>query len=188
MPAPTSPPCFVWLDLEMTGLDPDESVIIEIGVIITGPDLVPKAEMERVIWQPDEALSRMEPVVKEMHTRNGLLKKVRESSTSLRVAEREISELVMKHCGMNEGILCGNSIHTDRRFLIRYMPMLERFLHYRMVDVTSLKVLTKAWFPDIGEPRKGASGHTALADLRASITELSYYRDTFFRAMPGRLD
>jgi oligoribonuclease len=185
MPAPTSPPCFVWLDLEMTGLDPDESVIIEIGVIITGPDLVPKAEMERVIWQPDEALSRMEPVVKEMHTRNGLLKKVRESSTSLRVAEREISELVMKHCGMNEGILCGNSIHTDRRFLAKYMPMLDRYLHYRQVDVTSIKVLGNAWFPDMVPLKKTSSGHTALADLRASIAELTHYRTHLFRAATG---
>src|SRR5689334_9002285 len=138
MPAPTSPPCFIWLDLEMTGLDPDESAIIEIGIIITGPDLVPKAELERVIWQPDEVLARMEPVVKDMHTRNGLWKRVRESQTSLRVAERDVTALVAQYCGMGEGILCGNSIHTDRRFLAKYMPMLDRYLHYRQVDVTSI--------------------------------------------------
>jgi oligoribonuclease len=181
-------PRFVWLDLEMTGLDPETCAIIEIGVIITGPDLVPIAEIERIVWQPEEVLARMEPVVKEMHTRNGLTARVRTSPISLRIAERDVTALVAEHCELGEGILCGNSIHTDRRFLIRYMPMLERFLHYRMVDVTSLKVLTRAWFPNIGEPRKGPSGHTALADLRSSITELSYYRDTFFRAMPGRLD
>ncbi|KFE66119.1 oligoribonuclease [Hyalangium minutum] len=184
----SSEPRFVWLDLEMTGLDPETCAIIEIGVIITGPDLRPIAEIDRVIWQPEEALARMEPVVKEMHTKNGLTAKVRSSTTSLRIAEREVTALVAEHCVLGEGILCGNSIHTDRRFLIRYMPLLERFLHYRMVDVTSLKVLTRAWFPDINEPRKPPSGHTALADLRSSITELSYYRDTFFRAMPGRLD
>jgi oligoribonuclease len=185
MPAPTPPLCLVWLDLEMTGLDPDESAIIEIGVIITGPDLVPKAEMERVIWQPDEVLGRMEPVVREMHTRNGLLKKVRDSQTSLRVAERDITGLVAQHCGMNEGILCGNSIHTDRRFLVKYMPMLERYLHYRQVDVTSIKVLGNAWFPDMVPMKKTASGHTALADLRASIAELTHYRTHLFRAATG---
>ncbi|NVJ22630.1 MULTISPECIES: oligoribonuclease [Myxococcus] len=178
-------PRFVWLDLEMTGLDPESCAIIEIGVIITGPDLRPIAEIERVIWQPEEVLLRMEPVVREMHTRNGLLEKVRASSTSLRVAEREVTALVAEHCPMGEGVLAGNSIHTDRRFLFQYMPLLERYLHYRMVDVTSLKVLTRAWYPNLVEPRKPPSGHTALADLRSSINELQYYRDTLFRATPG---
>ncbi len=185
MPAPTPPLCLVWLDLEMTGLDPDESAIIEIGIIITGPDLVPRAEMERVIWQPDEVLGRMEPVVREMHTRNGLLKKVRDSPVSLRVAERDITALVAQHCALGEGILCGNSIHTDRRFLVKYMPMLDRYLHYRQVDVTSIKVLANAWFPDMAPLKKTASGHTALADLRASIAELTHYRTHVFRAATG---
>jgi oligoribonuclease len=176
---------FVWLDLEMTGLDPETCAIIEIGVIITGPDLRPLAEMERVIWQPEEVLLRMEPVVKEMHTRNGLLDKVRASNTSLRVAERDVTALVAEHCALGEGVLAGNSIHTDRRFLFRYMPMLERYLHYRMVDVTSLKVLSRAWYPNLVEPRKPPAGHTALADVRASISELQYYRDVFFRPTPG---
>ncbi len=164
----------------MTGLDPESCAIIEIGVIITGPDLAPIAEMERVIWQPDEVLARMEPVVRDMHTRNGLISRVKSSPISLRVAERDVTSLVADHCALGEGILCGNSIHTDRRFLIRYMPMLERYLHYRMVDVTSLKVLTRAWYPDTPEPRKSPSGHTALADLRSSLTELAHYRATYF--------
>ena len=175
----------VWLDLEMTGLDPESCAIIEIGVIITGPDLRPLAEMDRVIWQPEETLQRMEPVVKEMHTRNGLLDKVRASTTSLRVAERDVMSLVTEHCALGEGILAGNSIHTDRRFLIRYMPLLERYLHYRMVDVTSLKVLSRAWYPNLVEPRKPPAGHTALADVRASIAELQYYKDVLFRPTPG---
>lgn len=176
---------FVWLDLEMTGLDPETCAIIEIGVVITGPDLRPIAEMERVVWQPEEVLLRMEPVVREMHTRNGLLDKVRASSTSLRVAERDITALISEHCALGEGVLAGNSIHTDRRFLFRYMPMLERYLHYRMVDVTSLKVLVRAWYPNLVEPRKPPAGHTALADVRASLAELQYYRDILFRATPG---
>ena len=178
-------PRFVWLDLEMTGLDPEDCAIIEIGVIVTGPDLRPLDEIERVIWQPEEVLQRMEPVVREMHTKNGLLSKVRSSTTSLRVAERDVMELVSHHCPMFEGILAGNSIHTDHRFLIKYMPMLERYLHYRMVDVTSLKVLVRAWYPNLVEPRKPPSGHTALADIRASMSELQYYRDILFRATPG---
>ncbi|MBM7112881.1 oligoribonuclease [Archangium primigenium] len=184
MPSSSVPPCFVWLDLEMTGLDPDDCAIIEIGVIITGPDLVPKAEIERVIWQPDEALARMEPIVREMHTRNGLAKRVRESQMSLRVAEREVTALVSQYCDVGEGILCGNSIHTDRRFLVKYMPMLERYLHYRQVDVSSLKVLANAWYPDKVAQRKMASGHTALSDLRASIAELSHYRTHLFVPPP----
>ncbi|HLL05732.1 MAG TPA: oligoribonuclease [Myxococcaceae bacterium] len=179
---------FVWLDLEMTGLDPDTCAIIEVGVIITGPDLKPLAELERIVWQPEEVLARMEPVVKDMHTRNGLLGRVRTSPISLRIAEKDVMALVAEHCAMGEGILCGNSIHTDRRFLIKYMPMLERYLHYRMVDVTSLKVLSKAWYPDMMEPRKSASGHTALADLRASLSELAHYRSTFFRSNPGNYE
>jgi oligoribonuclease len=99
-----------------------------------------------------------------------------------------VTALVAEHCAIGEGILCGNSIHTDRRFLIKYMPMLERYLHYRMVDVTSLKVLSKAWYPDMIEPRKNASGHTALADLRASLSELAHYRSTFFRSNPGNYE
>ncbi|XXF77811.1 oligoribonuclease [Myxococcaceae bacterium GXIMD 01537] len=178
-------PRFVWLDLEMTGLDPDDCAIIEIGVIITGPNLKPLDEIERVVWQPEETLARMEPVVREMHTRNGLLAKVRTSTTSLRVAEREVMELVAHHCQLGEGILAGNSIHTDRRFLIKYMPMVERYLHYRMLDVTSLKVLARAWYPGLTEQRKGPTEHTALADLRASISELQHYRDHLFRATPG---
>ena len=185
MPASPAAPLFVWLDLEMTGLDPDVCAIIEIGVILTGPDLVPLAEIERVIWQPDEVLARMEPVVRDMHARNGLAKRVRESQTSLRVAERDITALVAKHCAVGEGILCGNSIHTDRRFLAQHMPMLDRYLHYRQVDVTSLKVLANAWFPDMVPLKKMASGHTALADLRASLHELSHYRTHLFRPAPG---
>lgn len=178
-------PCFIWLDLEMTGLDPDTCAIIEVGVIITGPDLVPRAEMERVVWQPDDMLARMEPIVREMHSRNGLTKRVRESQISLRIAEKEVTALVSQHCDLGEGILCGNSIHTDRRFIAQHMPMLDRYLHYRQVDVTSLKVLANAWFPDMAQLKKVPSGHTALADLRASITELTHYRTHLFRAATG---
>jgi oligoribonuclease len=172
---------FVWLDLEMTGLDLDRCAIVEIGVILTRSDLVPIAELERVIWQPDEVLARMEPFVRDMHARSGLLERVRASKTSLVDAERDALALVSQYCGMREGVLAGNSIHTDRAFLARYMPRLEGWLHYRQVDVSSLKVLAGAWYPDLPRFQKGDKTHTAIDDLRGSLAELAYYREKLFR-------
>jgi len=126
-------------------------------------------------------LARMEPYVKEMHTKNGLLARVRSSETSVRIAEKEVMALVLEHCGMGEGVLAGNSIHTDRAFITRYMPGLDRVLHYRMLDVSSLKVLTRAWFPKAPGRSKVDATHTVLSDLRASIGELAYYQQTFFK-------
>lgn len=172
---------FVWCDLEMTGLDPNTCAIIEIGVVITGPDLKPIAEYERAVWQPDEALERMEPFVREMHTRNGLLERVRKSDCSLRTAEKEVTALVLNHCEFGEGLLAGNSIHTDRAFIARFMPGLDRALHYRMIDVSSVKLLTRAWYPNAAGRSKVDASHTVLSDLRASIAELAYYQQTFFK-------
>jgi oligoribonuclease len=170
----------VWLDLEMTGLDPESCVILEVGVIITGDDLVPIAELERVVWQPDEALARMEPFVRQMHTDNGLLTRVRDSKTALREVERDVQHIIAKHCPPQKGVLAGSSIHTDRGFLARHMPLVERFLHYRMVDVSSLKTLIQAWYPQAPAFEKPSANHTALADLRESIRELQHYRYRFF--------
>ena len=174
-------PTLVWVDLEMTGLDVDRCAIIEIAVVLTGEDLVPIAELERVIWQPEEVLLRMEPHVRAMHTKNGLLDRVRGSSTSLADAESDAVALVAKHCAFREPILAGNSVHTDRRFLARYMPTFERFLHYRQVDVSTLKVLTRAWYPGAAIFDKEGNQHTALADIRESLAELRHYREHFFR-------
>lgn len=174
-------PTFVWVDLEMTGLDAERCTIIEIGVVITKADLVPLAELERVVWQPDEVLARMDPFVREMHEKSGLLERVRDSKTSLAGAEQEAVALLLRHCGPREGVLAGNSIHTDRRFLARYMPLLEGLLHYRQLDVSSLKLLAGAWYPDLPRFEKGEKAHTALADLRASLGELAYYREKLFR-------
>lgn len=171
----------VWCDLEMTGLEVDTCAIIEMGIVITGPDLKPIAEFERAIWQPEDVLARMEPFVKNMHTQNGLLERVRRSDTSLRSAEKEALHLVSQYCDMGEGILAGNSIHTDRSFISRYMPAFDRYLHYRMVDVSSIKMLTRAWFPNAPGRSKVDAAHTVLSDLRASIGELSYYQETFFK-------
>jgi oligoribonuclease len=172
----------VWCDLEMTGLDVTTNAIIELGLIITGPDLKPLAEYEAAVWQPEEALARMEPFVREMHTRNGLLERVRKSDHSLRTVEKEATRLVLQHCDFGEGILAGNSIHTDRAFIARYLPGFDRAVHYRMVDVSSLKIITRAWYPHAPGRSKVDAAHTVLSDLRASIAELAYYQQTFFKA------
>ena len=177
-----APTRFVWCDLEMTGLDPKTCVIVEIGVIITGPDLVPIAEIQHAIWQPDDVLATMEPFVRDMHTKNGLLERVRASRTSLRDAERAVFSLVQKHVPFREGILAGNSIHVDRRFLQAYMPLLEEYLHYRQLDVSSLKVLSRAWYPNGPDFKKDGKDHTAISDLRTSLEELAHYKKHFFKA------
>lgn len=171
---------FVWLDLEMTGLDPDNDVILEIGVIITGDDLVPLAELERVVWQPDEALARMRPFVREMHESNGLTAKVRTSKVDVAEAERDVLALVTKHCGFKTAYLAGNTIYQDRRFLARQMPQLEGYLHYRQIDVSSLKVLVQSWYPDHKFEKPGKT-HTALDDIRTSLEELRHYRSRVLR-------
>lgn len=178
----TNEPVFVWVDLEMTGLDPERCAIVEMALVITGPDLVPREELERVVWQPDEVLARMEPFVRDMHARSGLLDRIRSSATSVSDAEREALALVARHAELREGVLAGNSIHQDRRFLVKQMPLFEAFLHYRQVDVSSLKVLAGAWYPDVPRFEKGEKTHTALADVRASLAELAYYRERLLRA------
>jgi oligoribonuclease len=175
-------PRFVWCDLEMTGLDPTRCTILEIGIIITGPDLVPIAQLEHAIWHPDEALHDMEPFVRDMHTKNGLLERVRASRIPLVDAQRSAVELVLRHTAFRTGILAGNSIHVDRRFLQAHMPLLEEVLHYRQLDVSSLKVLMRAWYPGGAEPSKDSKDHTALSDLRASLDELRFYKQHYFKA------
>ncbi len=174
-------PCLVFLDMEMTGLDPEACAILEIAVVITGADLVPIESEAWVVWQPEEVLQRTEPYVREMHTQNGLLAKVRASETSLATAEREVFALVARHADLGEGLLAGNSIHQDRRFLVRYMPLVERYLSYRQIDVSSLKALTRAWYPSAATFPKPPSDHTALADVLSSLEELRYYKANFFR-------
>lgn len=171
----------VWCDLEMTGLDPERCAIIEMAVIVTDESLRPLAEFERVVWQPDEVLGRMEPFVRTMHTRNGLLEKVRASQTSLLDAERELMAMLTPLVPYGEGILAGNSIHTDRRFIARYMPVFDRYLNYRLLDVSSLKILAKAWYGDGMKFTGKHDAHTALADCRDSIAELEHYRANLLR-------
>lgn len=174
-------PTFIWIDLEMTGLNPDFDVILELACIITGPDLRPLDQLHAVIFQPEAALERMNDFVRDMHTRNGLIQRVRNSRTELKEAEAETLALVAKHCKPGEGVLAGNSIHQDRRFMYRHMPALEGYLHYRQVDVSTLKVLRQAWYPQTPKFEKPGKDHTALADIKESIAELAYYRTNLMR-------
>jgi oligoribonuclease len=174
-----------WLDLEMTGLEPSRHIIVEIATIITddnleiieeGPDLVLTAT-------PDD-LAAMDDVVRNMHTRSGLIEAIKASSVSLDQATTETLAFLRKHIPEPNTVpLCGNSIGTDRRFLAQWMPDVENFLHYRSVDVSTIKELSRRWYPKAvkAAPSK-AGGHRALDDVRESIKELRYYREAVFRA------
>ncbi len=171
----------VWLDMEMTGLDPETCVPIEVAVIVTTADLAELATMEAVIHQPEEALESMIDLVREMHTSNGLLPRVRASRVSLAEAEERMIAALDGLVVKGSAILAGNSIPTDRRFIDRYFPAFAAWLHYRMVNVTSLKELVRRWYGEEALPAKPESDHTALSDVRASIAELAHYRRTVMR-------
>jgi oligoribonuclease len=176
------PPVLAWMDLEMTGLDPTTDVIVEIATLITDDNLDVIAEgPDLVVHQPREALAGMVPVVVEMHTKSGLITEITNSTISLAEAGAQTLAFQKEHIPIERSVpLCGNSIGTDRRFLAAYLPEIEEYLHYRSVDVSTLKELAKRWNPAIlkGAPRK-AEGHRALDDIRESVNELRYYRDHF---------
>jgi len=172
---------FVWIDLEMTGLNPDVDRILEIAVVVTGPDLRPLGEVHRVIQQPEFSTEKMSKIVQQMHTRNRLIEECLASTITLREAERAAMALVVQHCLPGDAFLCGNSVHHDWRFLARHMPRLEQYLHYRQVDVSTIKVLVEAWAPDIVYDKQ-VSIHRALPDIHASIAELRFYCEKVFRA------
>ncbi len=174
----------VWVDLEMTGLDPARHVIVEIAAIVTDGGLETVVEgPDLVVHQPESALVGMERVVADMHAKSGLTEAVRRSGTRLVDAEAQVLAFVRQHVPeASTAPLAGNSIHSDRAFLRRHMPELDAWLHYRMVDVSTLKELARRWYPKVLDdaPRKDG-GHRALADIRASITELRHYREAMFR-------
>jgi oligoribonuclease len=180
MGKPEPPLVLVWLDLEMTGLDPARDVILDVAAIVTGSDLVEKARYAATVWQPESALSNMDPFVREMHEKNGLTERVRKAQKGLRDVEKELFQLIHAHAGFQEAVLAGNSIHADRRFVAAYMPLVDRYLSYRLLDVTTIKLLRRAWFPQLEPPvKKGA--HTALSDIQESIAELAWYKEALFR-------
>jgi oligoribonuclease len=174
----------VWMDLEMTGLDPAKDVIVEIATIVTDDELEIVAEgPDLVVHQPDDALAVMDPVVVDMHTSSGLLDAIKASTITLEEAGDATLAFIKEHVPEPRTIpLCGNSIGTDRRFLAVHLPAIEEHLHYRCVDVSTIKELTRRWYPGALEatPRK-ATAHRALDDIRESIEELRWYRTNVFR-------
>jgi len=172
----------VWLDCEMTGLDPEKERIIEIAVVVTGPRLEPRVEGPvLVIHQPDDVLDAMDAWNKGTHGRSGLIEKVKASTLAEAEAEERIIAFLSRYVGKGVSPLCGNTIGQDRRFLVKYMPRLEAFFHYRSIDVSTLKELARRWRPAVAEGFKKQQSHTALADVHESIDELAHYREHFIR-------
>ena len=171
---------WVWLDLEMTGLDDSTCVILQAAMVITDTNFKILAEIDLPIWQPESALSSMIPIVRSMHTKNNLLERVRTSDFSLAQAENELLKKLTQHVDYKRGILAGNSMYVDRRFLQRYMPVFEGYLHYQQIDVSSLKLLAHAWYGPKARAPKRVSSHTALEDIKDSIEELKFYRENLF--------
>ena len=173
------------MDLEMTGLDPDSDVIVEIATLVTDDELnLVEEGPSLVIHQPESVLATMQQIVVDMHTKSGLLDLIRSSTLSAVEAEERTLAFIRKHVPEARTIpLCGNSIGTDRRFLARYMPSIENHLHYRCVDVSTIKELAKRWYPNLTLERPGKNGtHRAMDDVRASVDELRFYRDKVFSA------
>ncbi|WP_027858268.1 oligoribonuclease [Marinobacterium jannaschii] len=172
----------IWIDLEMTGLDPDNDFIIEIATIVTDKDLNVIAEGPvMAIHQPDDVMEGMDEWCTNTHGNSGLTQRVKESSLTEREAEQRTIEFLAQHVAKGASPICGNSVGQDRRFLYRHMPELEAFFHYRTIDVSTLKELASRWKPSAmdGFSKKGA--HLALDDIRESVEELKHYRKTFLK-------
>lgn len=178
----------IWVDCEMTGLDPDQDVLVEIAVVVTDSELNLLDEGLDLLIQTDPAkLAGMADIVRDMHTQSGLLEALAGAKTTLAEAEQQVLDYVVRFVPeRRKAPLCGNSIATDRAFITRHMPRLDDHLHYRMIDVSSIKELSRRWYPRVyfNAPTK-TGGHRALADIVDSINELRYYRATLFVPLPG---
>jgi oligoribonuclease len=178
----------VWVDCEMTGLDLGKDKLIEVAALVTDPDLNVLGDgVDLVVHADDAALDAMPEIVREMHARSGLTDEVRRSTVTMAEAEDAVLAYVKEYVpNPRTAPLCGNSIATDRGFLARDMPAFDSYLHYRMIDVSSIKELCRRWYPRVyfGQPAKGLA-HRALADIKESIRELEYYRRTVFVPLPG---
>jgi oligoribonuclease len=178
----------VWIDCEMTGLDPLKDVLVEIAVIVTDAELNPLEDGLDIVIATDPArLADMEDVVRDMHTSSGLLDAIGAATTTVEEAEAEVLAYIKRFVAeRRKAPLCGNTIATDRSFIVRYMPQLDDYLHYRMIDVSTIKELARRWYPRAyynAPPKNG--GHRALADILDSINELRYYRSTVLVPAPG---
>ena len=176
-----NPGVLVWIDMEMTGLDPEVDAILEIASLVTDNHLEVVAEGPVLVVHQDEAtLARMDAWNVEHHTESGLVERVRASPVSVTEAEALTLGFVQYHAEKHAAPLCGNTVWQDRRFLKRYMPTLEDWLHYRIVDVSTVKELARRWKPELVERFTKRNTHRALDDIRESVAELKYYRDVFF--------
>lgn len=172
----------IWIDLEMTGLNPETDVIIEIATVVTDKDLNILAQGPTLaIHQSDEALAAMDEWNQTHHGQSGLIERVKASTVTVADAEKATLEFLKQWLPAGESPMCGNSIGQDRRFLARYMPELEQFFHYRNIDVTTLKELAARWAPEVRKGFKKSANHIALDDIHESIGELRYYREHFLK-------
>lgn len=178
----------VWMDLEMTGLDPGRDVIVEIATLVTDDDLAVVAEgPDLVVATPPDKLAGMDQVVVDMHTRSGLLTAIAGSTVTLEEAGRQTLDFIKEHVPEPRTVpLCGNSIGTDRRFLAAYLPDIENHLHYRSIDVSTIKELARRWYPaEVHKAPGKAGGHRAMDDIRESVAELRYWRTAVFKPVPA---
>ncbi|MDM7456171.1 MAG: oligoribonuclease [Tepidimonas sp.] len=179
---PKSDQNLVWIDCEMSGLDPEAERLLEVAVVVTGPHLHPRIEGPvLVIHQSDAVLDAMDAWNKGTHGRSGLIDKVKASQMTEAEAEQLLLDFIARYVPKGASPMCGNSVGQDRRFLVRYMPRLEAYFHYRNLDVSTLKELARRWRPQVYSAFKKQQRHTALADVHESIDELAHYREHFLR-------
>ena len=172
----------VWVDMEMSGLDPDKDVVLEVALVVTDKDLnLVEEGPVLVVHQSDAVLDAMDSWNKSTHGKSGLIDKVKASPLSEADVENQMIEFMKRHVGERKSPMCGNSICQDRRFMARHLPKLEAYFHYRNLDVSTLKELAARWRPELKDGFKKANNHTALADIHESIEELKYYREHFIR-------
>ena len=185
--AEAAPSNLIWIDLEMTGLDPNKERIIEIATIVTDSNLnILEEGPVLAIHQPDSLLDAMDEWCTKTHGASGLTQRVKDSTTTTAEAEQATLTFLRRHVKAGASPMCGNSVHQDRRFMEREMPELEAFFHYRNLDVSTLKELAKRWSPELPKKFKKAGTHLAMDDIRESIAELRFYRDEFIRLPDSR--
>jgi len=179
-------PYLIWIDLEMTGLNPKKDRILEIAMVITDNNFkILDESIDLVLHQSKAIINRMDKWNRIHHGKSGLTEKVLKSKTTLGEAKKKIREVIGKYCDRKTGILCGNSVYVDRMYIRKYMPLIDKYLSYRMIDVTSIKELAKRWYPDkvnkFLENKKSDISHRALDDIKYSIRELEFYKETIFK-------